>query len=130
MILTEENLKLPSFSSTPLPHTPSPNPPVFKVDSDPQARITLCLLNLHILNLFCSMPCWSHRFTVNIITDIMEGLGSNTAFAIYFSVTKVKEQKITYMRFSFHCLYCLPLHHSDQGDGGEGLYLDLLICSV
>lgn len=63
----------------------------------------------------------------------MEGLGSNTTFDIHFSVTKVKEQKfkeqkITYMRFSLHCLYCLPLHHSDHRGGGEGLYLDLLTC--
>lgn len=60
----------------------------------------------------------------------MKGLGSNTTFAIHFSVTKVEEQKITYMRYSLHCLYCLPLHHTDQRGGGEGLDLDLLTYSV
>lgn len=71
---------------------------------------------------------WKYR---NRWSRIMEGLGSNTTFAIHFSVTKVKEQqKITYMKFSLCCLHCLPLHRSDLRGGGEGLYLDLLTCSV
>lgn len=105
MILTEKKLKLtkallPSSSSTPLPHTPSPNPPLFKVESYPQARIMQSLLNLHILNLFCSMPSWSYRFT----SSIMEGLGTSTTFAIHFSVTKVKEQQKNYLYEVFSSL--------------------------